>query len=271
MSAERAICPTATASPRDEQSRVPVAVDLAIDVAAQPDGKKLFLGLQDRANYRRLAVQRFDPAWQPDTAFGKDGTATADVAPGKRLEPAQPELQRVLPAPNGAVITFGLTFGPKRSYAFAIKFDAAGHLDRSFGDRGRVEIGPPTSSKEVYDLAAEPDGSLIAIGSSGPDRARRWFVARYNPNGKPDRRFGRSGRVTFGRLRAPRNVNPRELNRGNRAGAITAGPDGTTVGVASLTALNGSAVRSLAFRLRPNGTLDPSFGRRGVKLVQRLG
>lgn len=177
----------------------------------------------------------------------------------------------MLPAPNGAVVAFGRTFGPRRASAFAIRFDAAGHLDRSFGDRGRVEIGPPTASKEVYDLAAQPDGSLIAIGSSGRDRARRWFVARYSPDGKPDRRFGRSGRVTLARLGAPRNINPREHNRANRPGAITAGPDGTTVGVASLTALNGSSTKSLAFRLRPNGTLDPGFGNRGVKLLQRPG
>jgi uncharacterized delta-60 repeat protein len=276
--------PNGDADPRDQRARIPVGdssrgVDIydAVDVAAQRNGKKLFLGLQSRGNrasYRRLAIERFDSDGQPDMAFGNHGIATADVAPGKRLVKSLPELQRVLPASGGGMIAFGLAFGPKRSYAFAIKFDATGHLDRSFGDHGRVEIGPPTPDREIYDLATAPDGNLMAIGSSGYDRASRLFVARYHLNGKPDRRFGRSGQVTIDRLRPPRNVNTRELDLEDLDVTITAGLDGTTVGVASTTypsKHNGSAVQSLAFRLRPNGTLDPSFGHHGYKHIQRLG
>jgi uncharacterized delta-60 repeat protein len=254
--------------PRDERTRVPVAVDLPVDVAAQPDGRKLFLGLQDRRNHRRLAVRRFDADWRPDETFGRRGIATADVAPGKRLEPVHPELQRILPAPAGAVIAFGMAFGPRHSYAFAIRFDASGRLDRGFGDGGRVEIGPAGARKEVYDVAVQPDGGLIAIGSAGSERARRWFVARYDTRGKPDRTFGRDGRARLGLVPARRD---RRLNRGNRDGAIAAGPEGTIVGVASVTGLNGSALDSVAFRLRPSGAPDPDFGRRGVRLVHRLG
>lgn len=263
--------PDGDRDPRDEQASVPVAVDLAVDVAAQPDGKKLLLGLQDRTNNRRLAAQRFDADWQPDKTFGKNGVTTADVAPGKRLEPTQPELERVLAAPNGAVIAFGTAIGPRRPYAFAIRFNAAGQLDRGFGVRGRVGLGPSNSSTEVYDVAVQSDGSLVAIGSSGSERAPRWFVARYTPDGKPDRGFGRDGRATLDRVRVPPSVDPRKLNQGNRDGAITAGPDGTTVGVASLTGPDGGTVRSLAFRLGSSGKLDPGFGRRGFKLVQHLG
>jgi hypothetical protein len=47
--------------------------------------------------------------------------------------------------------------------------------------------------------------------------------------------------------------------------------EGTMVGVASLTEpIGGDTVWSLAFRLHPDGTLDPSFGRRGVKVLSPL-
>jgi uncharacterized delta-60 repeat protein len=263
--------PDGDRDPRDRQGSVPVSVDHAVDVAAQPDGKKLFLGQQDRVNHRRLAVQRFDAQWQPDAAFGNGGNATADIAPGERLVDNQPELQRVLPAPDGGAIAFGLSSGPTLFHAFAIKFDAAGRLDHRFGKRGRIEIGARSRSKDVYDLAMHPDGSLVAIGSIGSGRSLRLFVARYNADGTPDRRFGRSGSVTIDRSWVPRNVDLRKLNRGNHGAAITAGPGGTTVGVASLRTLDGSAAESLVFRLRPDGTLDPGFGRRGVKRIERLG
>jgi hypothetical protein len=165
----------------------------------------------------------------------------------------------------------GLAVGPKRSYAFAVKLDATGHLDRGFGDRGRIELGPPSATTDVHDLAVQPDGSLTAIGFSGPERGRGLFVARYNANGRPDRHFGRAGQVRLGLVRAPASVNARELNDDNRDGAIAAGPGGTIVGVASLTGLRGNTVRSVAFRLRPDGTLDPSFGRHGVESMRRLG
>ncbi len=266
--------PGGARDPRDETAPVRVRVDLAADVAAQPGGGKLFLGLQDRANHRRLAVERFGADWRPDAGFGAGGVATADVAPGERLERVvQPELERVLPAPGGGVIAFGLAFGPRRPFAFAIRLDGTGRLDRAFGARGRLELGPPDRSREVYDVAVQADGSLVAIGSAGAsERRRRWFVARYDARGRPDRRFGREGRVTLpaGPLGVPRGVAARLLNRGNRDGALAAGADGAVAGVASLTGPDGSTLRSVAFRLRANGSPDARFGRHGVQRLVRL-
>jgi uncharacterized delta-60 repeat protein len=260
--------------PRDEDLNtvVGVAVDLAVDVAAQPDGKKLFLGLKERRNHRMLAVQRFDAEWHPDATFGTNGTVTADVAPGKRLDVSvHPRLQRVLPAPDGAVIAFGLAYELERTSTFAIKFDAAGRLDRSFGERGRIEFERASPIDEMSDLAVEADGSLIAIGRSGPERARGLFVARHTPSGMPDRRFGQDGRATIDLSRSLRNLDPRNRRRGNLQGAISPGTEGTIVGVASLTEpIGGDTVWSLAFRLHPDGTLDPSFGRRGMKVLSPL-
>ena len=242
-----------------------VSVDLAVDVAVQDDGRKLFLGLKHRTNHRRIAVQRLDPRWQADTTFGNDGVATADVAPGKPLEPMlQPSPERVLPAPGGAAIVFARAYGPKRTYASAIKFDASGRLDRTFGDHGRVELGPPSRTTEVYDLTVQQDGSLVAIGSSAAPGGRRFFVARHRPDGRPDRRFGEAGRVALDLPPGARGVGHRRLDDGARVGAITAATGGGYVGIATAAR---AAPKSLVFRLRPDGSLDPSFGQGGMKLL----
>ncbi|MDQ3724223.1 MAG: hypothetical protein M3376_14430 [Actinomycetota bacterium] len=121
--------------------------------------------------------------------------------------------------------------------------------------------------EEIHDLAARPDGSLVALGSLVGDRSRRLFVAGFTPGGERDPRFGRDGRANAGLLRAPRGVDVRRLSRAHLGGAISTGPGRTTVGVAFLGGPDGSAVRWLVFRLDRRGVLDRRFGRRGVKLV----
>lgn len=189
--------PDGDGDPRDERAPVRLAIEPVV-VGAQAGGRKLFLGLAERASDRRIAVQRFDVRWRPDRTFGTDGVATADIAPG-RIVDAAPEVQRVVPVRGGGVVAFGLGFLP-RSYAFAIKFDRAGRLDRGFGDRGRLALGA-AETEEIHDLAARPDGRLLALGSRG-ERSRRVFVAGYTAAGKPD--LGFRARRTRGRGAAGR-------------------------------------------------------------------
>src|SRR6185436_8336321 len=70
---------------------------------------------------------------------------------------------------------------------------AAGDLDSSFGNGGRVTTRfPPSGNDRITALAAQPDGRLIA---GAFDSAFRFSVLRYNQNGILDPTFGVGGRV----------------------------------------------------------------------------
>ena len=263
MRPEGATCPIGAADPRDDRGPVRVAIAPEI-VGVQPAAKKLFMGRAQRANDRRIAVQRFAEDWRPDRTFGANGVATADIAPGVRVDSA-PELRRVFAVPGG-VIAFGVAFH-SRPYGFAVKFDRAGRLDRRFADRGRLVIGSSAGMEDVYDLAATASGSLVALGSSDGKRSQRLRVARFTRGGRLDTGFGRGGRANAGVLRG-RGVDVRRLSRSEYGGAIDTGPGGATVGVAFLRT---GVLRSVVFRLNRDGSPDRHFGRRGVKRVDHLG
>lgn len=80
---------------------------------------------------------------------------------------------------------------------------APGDLDSSFGSGGKVTtaIGG-TSFGNGYDsvdaMAVQPDGKIVAAGSTNDDGVRKFAVARYLPDGTLDTSFGGVGVVKTG-------------------------------------------------------------------------
>ena len=79
------------------------------------------------------------------------------------------------------------------------RFDAAGNLDTSFGNNGRVYLDPSTEvasradgKSELHWLTQQPDGKLVGAGSAGADMA----VVRLTADGALDQTFGEDGVVT---------------------------------------------------------------------------
>src|SRR5689334_2795869 len=66
---------------------------------------------------------------------------------------------------------------------------AAGDLDTGFGSGGFARLAAGTSINAV---AAEPDGSSIAVGSSGANA----IAVKLDSSGKPDNSFGKNGVAT---------------------------------------------------------------------------
>jgi uncharacterized delta-60 repeat protein len=120
---------------------------------------------------------------------------------------------------------------------------AAGDLDPTFGVGGKViseTVGYP-----VADIAVQPDGKYIVVGSLNGDFA----VTRFNANGTPDRTFGGNGfvRTNFGG------------KGGDFANAVAVQPDGKIVVVGR----RGESLRDGSHfaiaRYNPNGTPDSTF------------
>ena len=118
---------------------------------------------------------------------------------------------------------------------------ASPELDPAFGDGGMTVVGGGTASLYPYDLAREPDGSVVAVGygyAGNPysDAA----VLRLGSDGRPDP----SSPVRL--------LNAGGIDRGD---AVTVQPDGKIV-VAGYTSVGDNVA---VWRLLPSGVPDPSF------------
>jgi uncharacterized delta-60 repeat protein len=106
-------------------------------------------------------------------------------------------------------------------------------------------------------LALQRDGKIVAVGTADSPEASYFAVARYEPNGAPDRSFGSGGEVktTFGTIGD---------NSGSDAWAVAVQPDGKIVVGGEYLYFDSGLQTAIAIaRYRSNGSLDPSFGSQG--------
>jgi uncharacterized delta-60 repeat protein len=106
------------------------------------------------------------------------------------------------------------------------------------------------------DVLVQPDGSIVVAGSSGHTAefvTADFGVARYDRRGRPDRRFGGDGRVSV------------DLRDGyDVANAVLRQRDGLIVAVGTAFPPDGTTPAFGLVRLRPDGSLDPTFGDGGT-------
>ena len=201
----------------------------ARDVAVQPDGKIVIAGWVGDM----FAVARYLPGGTLDPDFGSDGLVTTELgAPGDAAS-------AVALQPNGRIVATGTDNGER---FVVVRYLPDGTLDPSFGGDGIA--GTPRSAHYWggEDLAIQPDGRIVVVGTAG-NRATttRFVVARFRPDGMKDPAFGGRGIV----------VTP---FASGQAHAVAIQPDGRIV-------VAGSHSFGLALaRYLPNGSLDRTFG-----------
>ena len=145
-------------------------VDIATDVALEPDGKIVVAGgSEDTQGFEFVALARYNPDGSLDHGFGSGGTIVS-VFPGIA---GGVEIQS-----DGKIVAAG-GFGLAR-------YNVDGSLDVNFGSDGRVP-----AEFAAWDVALDSGGKIVAAGASGDDFA----VARYNADGSLDESFGSGGKV----------------------------------------------------------------------------
>jgi uncharacterized delta-60 repeat protein len=98
----------------------------------------------------------------------------------------------------------------------------------------------------LFDIAVLQSGKLLLAGYRGSDL----FVARLRADGRPDRSFGKNGSFSV------------DAGLGKSCCPVAASIAATRGG-GSIVATSGSGTVLMA-HIRPNGSLDRSFGRRGL-------
>jgi uncharacterized delta-60 repeat protein len=128
---------------------------------------------------------------------------------------------------------------------------SAGDLDPTFGVGGKF-IAPDTIGFPVADMAVQPDGKMVLVGSLNGNFA----VTRLNANGTIDPTFGGGGfvRTDFGNL--------------DEAHAVAIQPDGKIIVAGQRGFLSFADHANFAVaRYNPNGSLDKTFAADGKRTI----
>ncbi len=242
--------------------------DAASDVVLQADGKIVTVGLS-YCERSLFALARYDPDGSLDLSFGTNGRVLTSFGPRATCS-AHAEAATI--QGDGKVIAAGVarcgTGGPLLDYRYAVaRYDTDGSLDPTFGHGGQVRTNFTAGYDNLTDVALSPSGRIVVAGTSAydfiddPDATEMGFaLARYRADGSLDPTFGDDGRVV-------RHLHSRLCGGSPIADAVAVQPDGKIVAagmvgcVPQVGALPGPYF--VVARFRVNGSLDPSFGRRG--------
>jgi uncharacterized delta-60 repeat protein len=132
------------------------------------------------------------------------------------------------------------------------RFKPSGKLDKSFSENGSVTLKSTSASPAdvAFSVAVQPDRRIVVAGQIDQvepySEHGHFVVARFKPNGRPDRSFSGNGSVRFG----PGAASDVAITRnGKVVVAGTLGPDAAVV------------------RLRPRGVPDSKFSGDGVAIT----
>ena len=142
------------------------------DVAQQADGKLIAVGTNSGPNHD-LVVVRMDRGGRLDTSFGSQGKVVIDAGGQEEAANAVRALR------DGKILVAGSPW--------LMRLTQEGVIDRTFGSDG---FASPLEDGQVNAMALQPDGKIVVAGDYGSP-----FVARYTPDGRPDPTFGSGGIV----------------------------------------------------------------------------
>jgi uncharacterized delta-60 repeat protein len=158
---------------------------------------------------------------------------------------------------DGRIVAVGAIDTDGNSDLAVARYDLDGSFDATFGTGGMVttELGSIADVARAVVLGS--DGTILVAGSTSAGNRLEIALARYRSDGQLDATFGTGGIVTTA-------VGP----AGAEARAVTLQPDGKIV-VAGQAAgrVDGTNPNFAVARYTADGTLDGSFGRGGVVVV----
>jgi uncharacterized delta-60 repeat protein len=152
------------------------------DLAVQPDGKIVSAGQTFGYNF---LFSRYNSDGSLDNSFGKDGNEIFTI--GGYGSP-----EKIIIQPNGKLMIGGVS-----SEMCALRLNANGSLDETFGDSGKALIDFKDSHSWAYDMVQQPDGKFILAGGASLEQTGGKFaLCRITNDGKLDSSFGVNGLQT---------------------------------------------------------------------------
>ncbi|HWQ94677.1 MAG TPA: delta-60 repeat domain-containing protein, partial [Gammaproteobacteria bacterium] len=164
----------------------------------QTDGKIVAAGVAGNGVNDDFALIRYNTDGSLDSGFGNGGKVTTDFF-------AHPDRAYALAIQaDGKIIAAGSAYNLDDSFALA-RYLNDGSLDASFGSFGKVTTNFYPDFDAINALALQPDGKIVATGNLssyidnfGVPGVAEFILARYNPNGSLDTRFGNGRKLLTG-------------------------------------------------------------------------
>jgi uncharacterized delta-60 repeat protein len=230
-------------------------LDMAYGMAVQPDGRIVVAGFSNVRGTYDFALARYGGGGSLDLTFGAGGTVLTDIDAAGGSD----EARAVAIQPDGKIVAVGSSDVGGSSDFAVVRYDQDGTPDRAFGADGRAltDVSGAGRYDAAYAVAVQPDGKIVAVGSSDASESSDFAVVRYNHDGTPDRTFGTGGTVVT------------DLGGTDYAYAVALRGDGSIV-VGGSSDAGGSSDFALA-RYLVDGKLDSGFARRGTVLTDVSG
>jgi uncharacterized delta-60 repeat protein len=224
------------------------ASEIARAVAVQSDGKIVASGYIYIGSDIDFALARFNSNGTLDNSFASNGTVVTQVSTSEDY------INSMALQPDGKIVVAGYSGDGSSSFTLA-RYAINGTLDNTFGSNGTVTTRAGTADAEIYSIAFQNDGKIVAAGFSRNNSNYDFAIARYNTNGSLDNTFGTNGIIT-----TP------ALLQDDYLYSVAVQNDGKIVAAGSTE--NTSNVDFVLARYNTNGTLDNTFGGDGIIVTQ---
>jgi uncharacterized delta-60 repeat protein len=222
-------------------------LDIANTVAIQPDGKIVVAGITRVGIRDDFSLVRYNPNGSLDTSFDGDGKVITSIGDG------DDSIDSIVIQSDGKIVVAGdsqLVVNSSTYFALA-RYNTDGSLDTSFDGDGKLTtfIRNTPNFDSAHKIALQPDGKILAAGTSFPDLNQDidFALVRYNANGSLDTSFDGDGKLTT-------RVSPTYSG----AASIALQPDGKILaaGNSSISLFNDDCA---VIRYNTDGSLDTSF------------
>ncbi len=233
------------------------------DLIVLPTGRILVAGrIGESRGETRFAVRRYTPGGSPDPRFAGDGTRTVTFG-ADSIGGANAIATRTVDGDPSTttIVAAGYHSGAPddaRQPALA-RFLSDGALDPSFGGAGVISRVPGLAAAEIHDVAALPDGGVLAVGDTATLTARPVMI-RLRPDGSPDPSFGGGDGVLI--VARPTDC----LSASYRSVLIDTRGRFVVAGTARCDARTSASAQFLVARHQPDGLRDVTFGTIGITL-----
>ncbi|HEY7056794.1 MAG TPA: Calx-beta domain-containing protein [Vicinamibacterales bacterium] len=231
-------------------------LDAADDVAIQPDGRIVVVGITRVGTQDDFALARFNQDGTPDASFGINGTVSTDFAGSTDRAWA------VVVDADGRIVVAGHAATPSPTGGdndFAVaRYTNAGTLDPTFGTGGKVMTNIAGRTDLAFAARLQSDEKIVVTGrvADGGGDTPDVGLVRYNVDGTLDTAFGTNGIVR---------VDLTTTGNWDEASDLALQADGRIV--VSVQILVGSSFVFGVARFNGDGRLDPSFGTGGLTTV----
>jgi uncharacterized delta-60 repeat protein len=146
----------------------------------QSDGKVVAAGISNNGSDYDFALARYNSNGALDPTFDTDGKLTTAIGSGDDYGFAA-----VLQADGRVVVAGSSSDGSQFDLALA-RYNPNGSLDTTLGIDGKATQGIGVYGAVIYALALQPNGQLVAAGSSSNGSSNRFALVRFDADGSLD-------------------------------------------------------------------------------------